>query len=570
MRSIGVIKNFKTKFLHAGTAIVFAASSLSGAAPLFLKQSVSAAATNIYSNSSFTAHRNQPFASGNIDASGNEGLQVSFDYNAEALDNNELLTYGYKIGSTTYSLGTVQGNNESSAVSTTTDETGSVLKDLPASAEVSNLSLYATVTANNNNDIATLTNTVLSGEPVVTDTLGPVAEITSPSSGTYVRESFTITGSASDDQSGIDRVKIHVTRLSDNVAVIDDGAATYDQANELFTYDILGLADGKYGIKAIAFDQANNSYTTGQVSIIVDNTKPVAVIASPLDGSFVHGNVPLTGTVDDANPAGYSWIVKDSSGNTVASDKNITQATVSPLNWDTTQEADGVYTVFLRVIDHADNTARALASVTVDNTTPTVTANNYTGADTTPTLTGAVDDPDAVVTVTVDGVLHTATNNGDGTWELLLAAPLTIGSHTVIVSAADPVGNVSSDATAIITVESVQSTPTGNNTGSNQPSDTDSPVDLANALLNSNNGFAPQVLGTTTPATGQVLSDKTSGDKSNSSEEKKIATVDDKKAANLFGIAWYWWLLTLLAIAAFVYGAFRRANTDDKTPSNTK
>ncbi|EXS36762.1 type I secretion C-terminal target domain protein [Acinetobacter sp. 826659] len=75
--------------------------------------------------------------------------------------------------------------------------------------------------------------------------------------------------------------------------------------------------------------------------------------------------------------------------------------------------------------------------------------------DTTPALTGTIDDPTATVVVTVDGVDYPATNNGDGTWTLAdnTLPVLADGPHTVSVTATDVAGNVSTPVTGTVTVD---------------------------------------------------------------------------------------------------------------------
>jgi len=71
-------------------------------------------------------------------------------------------------------------------------------------------------------------------------------------------------------------------------------------------------------------------------------------------------------------------------------------------------------------------------------------------ADTTPALTGTVDDAGAAVTVTVAGTPYAATNNGDGTWTLAdneISPALADGTYDVQASATDAAGNTGSDAT---------------------------------------------------------------------------------------------------------------------------
>ncbi|MDR0091386.1 Ig-like domain-containing protein, partial [Acinetobacter baumannii] len=93
--------------------------------------------------------------------------------------------------------------------------------------------------------------------------------------------------------------------------------------------------------------------------------------------------------------------------------------------------------------------------VTIDTSLPVVSLDDLTTNDTTPALTGAIDDPTATVVVNVDGIDYPATNNGDGTWTLAdnTLPALIDGPHTVAVTATDPAGNTATD-TATLTIES--------------------------------------------------------------------------------------------------------------------
>ncbi|MCZ6774819.1 MAG: DUF4347 domain-containing protein, partial [Proteobacteria bacterium] len=69
---------------------------------------------------------------------------------------------------------------------------------------------------------------------------------------------------------------------------------------------------------------------------------------------------------------------------------------------------------------------------------PVVTVDPLTTNDTSPQLTGTVDDPTATISVTVDGNVYAATNNGDGTWTLAdnsIAPALVEGNYDVDVTA---------------------------------------------------------------------------------------------------------------------------------------
>lgn len=65
------------------------------------------------------------------------------------------------------------------------------------------------------------------------------------------------------------------------------------------------VPDGAYEVRVSATDGCSNgSSVTRQV--IIDNTRPIAVISSPGDCSFLGGIVNVTGIVSDANLAGWS------------------------------------------------------------------------------------------------------------------------------------------------------------------------------------------------------------------------------------------------------------------------
>ncbi|MCP4783032.1 MAG: hypothetical protein GY878_05730, partial [Fuerstiella sp.] len=112
---------------------------------------------------------------------------------------------------------------------------------------------------------------------------------------------------------------------------------------------------------------------------------------------------------------------------------------------------EGVYDVAVSATDAAGN-------VGVDTTTnelvigvqpPVVTVDSLVTNDTTPELTGTVNDPAATISVTVDGQQKAAVNSGDGTWVLEGTAfsPISDGIYNVSVSATDVLGNVGTDDT---------------------------------------------------------------------------------------------------------------------------
>ncbi|MCY2928879.1 MAG: dockerin type I domain-containing protein, partial [Planctomycetota bacterium] len=81
---------------------------------------------------------------------------------------------------------------------------------------------------------------------------------------------------------------------------------------------------------------------------------------------------------------------------------------------------------------------------------PVVTVNLLATSDSTPALTGTVNDPAATISVTVGGHSRTAVNNGNGTWTLpdnTITPALARGLYDVQVTATDIYDNAGSDAT---------------------------------------------------------------------------------------------------------------------------
>jgi hypothetical protein len=117
-----------------------------------------------------------------------------------------------------------------------------------------------------------------------------------------------------------------------------------------------------------------------------------------------------------------------------------------------TSLADGTYSLTARATDVGGNTSAASAAVAVkvDTIAPGVTVNHLTTTDSTPQLTGTVDDPNATVEVMILSHTYPATNNGDGTWTLLdntIDPALQVGTYEVVVKATDVAGNIGTDGT---------------------------------------------------------------------------------------------------------------------------
>ncbi|MDR8195940.1 hypothetical protein XB87_09745, partial [Acinetobacter baumannii] len=245
-----------------------------------------------------------------------------------------------------------------------------------------------------------------------------------------------------------------------NVNGVNYTVTAADLANGYITAAIPVTGEGPVAIHAEAVDaQGNVDVADADVTVTVDTVPAdlIGAITIPedlngdgilnadelgTDGSFnaqvALGPDALDGTVVNVNGVNYTVTAPDLANNTLPT------------------LADGPHTITVTATDAAGNVGNDTAVVTIDTSLPVVSLDDLTTNDTTPALTGAIDDPTATVVVNVDGIDYPATNNGDGTWTLAdnTLPALIDGPHTVAVTATDPAGNTATD-TATLTIDTV-------------------------------------------------------------------------------------------------------------------
>ena len=189
--------------------------------------------------------------------------------------------------------------------------------------------------------------------------------------------SFTITGSASDNGSGVQKVEISTdggnTWIGPQDGVTDGGGGSWKKWSYTWTVP----ADGAYLIKSRATDNAGNVEDAGAgITAIVDNTAPVSAISSPAPGAALSGTLmTINGTAKDA---GYGvkmvQVLLPVSGSYQWVDASDTSGDGSWSTWraSTAMPADGGYTLQSRAIDYSNNMEAPLAGVdiTVANAEP--------------------------------------------------------------------------------------------------------------------------------------------------------------------------------------------------------
>ena len=274
-------------------------------------------------------------------------------------------------------------------------------------------------------------NTVTNTGTVVIDTTAPTVAINDLTTNDTTPE---LTGTVNDPNA-----VVVVTIDGNDYTATNNGDGTWTLADNV----VATLAEGSYPTSVTATDAAGNTATnTG--TVVIDTTAPTVAI----NDLTTNDTTPeLTGTVNDPNAVvvvtidGKDYTATNNGDGTWTLADNV----VATL-------AEGSYPTSVSATDAAGNTVTSTGTVVIDATAPTVAINDLTTNDTTPELTGTVNDPNAVVVVTIDGNDYTATNNGNGTWTLAdnIVALLAEGNYTATVTATDAVGNVATDTGAVV------------------------------------------------------------------------------------------------------------------------
>jgi transcriptional antiterminator Rof (Rho-off) len=215
---------------------------------------------------------------------------------------------------------------------------------------------------------------------------------------------------------------------------VNNGNGTWTLADN----ELDSLSDGNINVSVKATDKLGNEGSNNG-TITLDSTAPSVTVNSITTNDTTPA---LSGSVDDADATVVVTVdgkeynaVNNGNGTWTLADNELDSL------------SDGNINVSVKATDKLGNEGSNNGTITLDSTAPSVTVNSITTNDTTPALSGSVDDADATVVVTVDGKDYNAVNNGNGTWTLAdnELDSLSDGNINVSVKATDKLGNEGSN-----------------------------------------------------------------------------------------------------------------------------
>ncbi len=263
----------------------------------------------------------------------------------------------------------------------------------------------------------------------VDDKYLPIARIDTPLHGSYVSNEITITIFAND--TNIDKAE-----LSINGTTVQSWYASGQYA---YVWNSTIMFDGNCFLKLTVTDKAGNT-AEKQIEIIIDNTKPMAIIDTPNIGSYVKEIVPISFKGDDINFLKMELYIADSLIETWE------WQGLQTTYWKTTEYPDGNYLIKLKVYDKAMNKAEEEIYVTVDNTQPITTMtfstlSKYVKGTITINLKGE-DANLAQINLKIDELTKQTWNfSGNQTYQWN-TAEYTDGNHIIILTVQDKAGNL--------------------------------------------------------------------------------------------------------------------------------
>ncbi|MEQ9300890.1 MAG: Ig-like domain-containing protein, partial [Cyclobacteriaceae bacterium] len=218
------------------------------------------------------------------------------------------------------------------------------------------------------------------------------------------------------------------------------------------------LPDGVYDIQVVATSQFNIQGIDETEDELTIDTEPPAVTLDDLATNSLRPDIK--GTIDDP----LASIVVTINGVDFEATNNGDDTWIllgSSLTFDL---EDGPLDIQVTATDAAGNPTLSTEDgvIILDATAPIITVDPILTGDNTPTITGTIDDPEAVLSVTIDGTVYQPEYSSETTWILsgdVFASPLEDGVYDVQASAIDSLENVGiEEATNELTIDAIPTT----------------------------------------------------------------------------------------------------------------
>lgn|GEM_PF-3522083 len=343
----------------------------------------------------------------------------------------------------------------------------------------------------------------------------------------------------------------------------------------LCSYDVSSLPNGTNVVLSAQFLDGSSAWGVSQRTFTVDTVAPAAPVNElPVNGALLNTGVFLLDwntVIDASGPVTYEYQSSqngslDSNGSLSVVAFNSGVLTDSQIQ--STGTPDGVWYWQVRAIDRAGNVSpwSTPTSVNVDTVAPVVAIDTPTAVVVgsnlliTGTISGEfVGTP--IVTINGPAVAVVTVNSVTGDWSAIIPTTgLTAGAFIITATVSDAFGNVSTlPATANVTlnpfipalVTVVTGTPF-------TPQQTTTPI-IATAPV-------VAVLGDTTADQAAAQEGEASVEGANTQNLAQAADINNTDGS-LFGLAWYWWVLIVAALAgllAWFIAALRRRRTEEQ------
>src|SRR5207247_1425367 len=135
------------------------------------------------------------------------------------------------------------------------------------------------------------------------------------------------------------------------------------------SWDTTAVSDGQYDLRVITTDNAGNPFTSGLVTVRIDNTNPTPA-ALTLPASIKNGQ-SLTDAATDGGSGVASVQYLYCQGSSCTPNTSIGSSSTGPnysVTWNSQPADNSTYRVLARVTDSAGNTADSgIAATTIDN-----------------------------------------------------------------------------------------------------------------------------------------------------------------------------------------------------------